>query len=67
MPDTVNQKKGDFVIRRGGSEDTRTKREIRDFVQSILRRAVNISTLIGSGASLNAIPLMGTTLKKILQ
>lgn len=64
MPDTVNQKKGDFVIRRGGSEDTRTKREIRDFVQSILRRAVNISTLIGSGASLNAIPLMGTTLKK---
>lgn len=53
-----------FTIRRGGSiTENKTRDEIRNFVQSILQRSVNISTLIGSGASINAIPLMGKTLE----
>lgn len=52
-----------FTIRRGGSiTENKTRDEIRNFVQSILQRSVNISTLIGSGASKDAIPLMSTTL-----
>ena len=53
-----------FIIRRGGEEDVKTKNQVRNFVQLILQRSVNISTLIGSGASCAAIPLMSTTLKE---
>lgn len=64
MSDVNKPQEEKFIIRRGGAEDVKTKEQIRDFVQLILQRSVNISTLIGSGASLDAIPLMKTTLEE---
>lgn len=64
MSDDNKPQEEKFIIRRGGAEDVKTKEQIRDFVQLILQRSVNISTLIGSGASLDAIPLMKTTLEE---
>lgn len=53
-----------FIMRRGSEKDVKTKNQVRDFVQLILQRSVNISTLVGSGASCAAIPLMSTTLEE---
>lgn len=54
-----------FIIQRGGDNKVyKSREEIRDFVQTIIGNSVNLSTLIGSGASLPAIPLMGSTFKE---
>ncbi|MBN9643648.1 SIR2 family protein [Corynebacterium mendelii] len=52
-----------FTVRTAGkdSEPAKTLKEIRCEVQRILDRSLKISTLIGSGASYGAIPLMGQT------
>jgi hypothetical protein len=54
-------KEDHYIVRRGTKCESRTKLEIRSMVQSVLSASVNLSTLIGSGASLPAVPLMGTT------
>ncbi|WEV74496.1 SIR2 family protein [Bifidobacterium sp. ESL0798] len=53
-----------FAITRGTEHDGFTMAEIRNLVQNVLRVSVNVSTLLGSGASTPAIPLMGQTFKE---
>ncbi|MGQ4534739.1 SIR2 family protein [Dermabacteraceae bacterium P13115] len=62
---TSNEAKSEkrrFVVQAGAKvEPAKTLKEIRSHVQQILDRSLKISTLIGSGASYGAIPLMGQT------
>lgn len=56
----------EFFIKRGGNEpEISTRIDIRKMIQRTISRSVNLITLIGSGASLPAIPLMGNTFIKI--
>lgn len=50
-----------YTIHRGIKGDEKTGKEVRDFIQRLLERSINVSTLIGSGASYPAIPLMSMT------
>lgn len=65
--ETDEEGKGPFYyVERGAINDPKqySKQEIRILVQSVLANSVNLSTLIGSGASLPAVPLMGTIFQK---
>lgn len=49
-----------YLIHRGGREgEERAFEEVRTLIQGMLQGAVNLSTLIGSGASADVIPTMG--------
>lgn len=48
-----------FILQRGATRREVNASEARHFVQGILSRSINLATLIGSGASTPAIPLMG--------
>ena len=55
--------KGPFYnVERGGFNKSEhySKQQIRILVQSVLANSVNLSTLIGSGASMPTVPLMGS-------
>lgn len=57
-----NELKGPFYnVERGGFNKSEhySKQQIRILVQSVLANSVNLSTLIGSGASMPTVPLMG--------
>lgn len=55
--------KGPFYnVERGGFNKSEhySKQQVRILVQSVLANSVNLSTLIGSGASMPTVPLMGS-------
>lgn len=56
-----------YIIQRGVTDNRKTVNaaEARRFVQSVLSKSLKLSTLIGSGASNPAVPLMGETFNKL--
>ncbi|KGH87568.1 hypothetical protein R5P86_08315 [Oenococcus oeni] len=65
MGQCVNEEDEPYIIQHGGNNKTYcSKNDVRAVIQSVIGNSVNLSTLIGSGASLPAIDLMGTTFKK---
>ena len=54
-----------FTLQRGATRREVNAVEARHFVQGILSRSINLATLIGSGASTPAIPLMGETFRNL--
>lgn len=61
-----NEDEFDFYVKRGGNDaEGFTREEVRKMVQKVLGYSVNLITLIGSGASLPAVPLMGNTFSRI--
>lgn len=54
-----------FILQRGATRREVNASEARHFVQGILSRSINLATLIGSGASTPAIPLMGETFRNM--
>lgn len=62
MNKSDNDEAKTYVIERGGSEKKfYNKDEVRVMIQNVIANSVNLSTLIGSGASTPAIKLMGKT------
>ena len=51
----------EYIFRRGTSTEQASLDDLRMSFQGLLSTSLNISTLIGSGASAPAIPLMGST------
>lgn len=65
MNKSDNDEEKTYVIERGGSDKKSCKKdEVRRLIQNVIGNSVNLLTLIGSGASLPAINLMGNTFKK---
>lgn len=61
----IAEENKDFFIKHGGNEpEISTREDIRKMIQKTISRSVNLITLIGSGASLPAIPLMSKTFEK---
>lgn len=58
--ETISEKRK-FIVRTRTKDEIANLEEIRSHVQRILDRSLKISTLIGSGASYGAIPLMEQT------
>ena len=54
-----------FIFQRGSVRKEADSSDVRCIVQDILSRSLNLATLVGSGASTPAIPLMGLTFSKI--
>ncbi|MGL5173052.1 MAG: hypothetical protein ACRC75_04300, partial [Olsenella sp.] len=48
-----------FIFQRGSVRKEADSSDVRCIVQDILSRSLNLATLVGSGASTPAIPLMG--------
>lgn len=53
-----------FCIENGESKSYVTLHGLRSRIQNILSKAINLCTLVGSGASYPPIPLMGSTFKE---
>lgn len=61
-----SEDKFDFYVKRGGDNpEGLTREEVRKMIQKVLGYSLNLITLIGSGASLPAVPLMSTTFSNI--
>lgn len=56
-----------YVIKRGANQQKASEQKIKQLAHSFMDRAVNLSLLIGSGASTPAIPLMSATFDSIKQ
>jgi hypothetical protein len=54
-----------YVVKRGRGCKEESFHDIRESFQTLLSTSLNISTLIGSGASVPGIPLMGSTFEKL--
>lgn len=58
-----------FFVSRGSLDNTETytKTQVRSMVQAVLSDSVNLSTFIGSGASVPEVPLMGKSFSNFRQ
>lgn len=54
-----------YIVKRGRGCKEESFHDIRESFQKLLSTSLNISTLIGSGASVPGIPLMGSTFEKL--
>lgn len=54
-----------YIVKRGRGCKAESFQDIRESFQKLLSTSLNISTLIGSGASVPGIPLMGSTFDKL--
>jgi len=54
-----------YIVKRGRGCKEESFHDIRESSQKLLSTSLNISTLIGSGASVPGIPLMGSTFEKL--
>ena len=61
----MDDQEANYVIERGPERKGVDEQQIRQLAFSFMDRSVNLSLLIGSGASTPAIPLMGATFKSI--
>lgn len=61
----MDSQDANYIIKCGPERKDVDETQLRQFASSFLNRAVNLSLLIGSGASTPAIPLMGATFESI--
>ena len=54
-----------YIVKRGRGFKEESFQDIRESFQKLLSTSLNISTLIGSGASVPGIPLMGSTFDRL--
>jgi hypothetical protein len=61
----MSAEESSYIVKRGRGCKEEPFQDIRESFQKLLSTSLNISTLIGSGASVPGIPLMGSTFDKL--